>query len=185
MSHKLWHDESQMSHGMSRNYQRAQWGLARSRFLSIATHARSTTLCASCWSSARGRAEGNAWICPGRREPWGPGRRCSILALPVSVGRLAFGSRALPVTVSTPQKGRSKLNGGIPLDELLAAHAAGRPVRAAEKTPARAPLRPNRRNRAQRKPQDGVCRAGMMSRSTARAAGLNPLAPLLYGEKAA
>jgi hypothetical protein len=28
-----------------------------------------------------------------------------------------------PVTVSTPQKGRSKLKGGIPLDELLAAHA--------------------------------------------------------------
>jgi hypothetical protein len=31
-----------------------------------------------------------------------------------------------PVTVSKLQKGRSKPNGGIPLDELLAAHAAGR-----------------------------------------------------------
>ncbi len=46
--------------------------------------------------------------------------------------------KARPVTVSTPQKGRSKLKGGIPLDELLAAHAAGRTVRATEKTPARA-----------------------------------------------
>jgi hypothetical protein len=41
--------------------------------------------------------------------------------------------------VSTPQKGRSKSKGGIPLDELLAAHAAGRPARATKKTPARAP----------------------------------------------
>jgi len=47
--------------------------------------------------------------------------------------------KARPVTVSTPQKGRSKSKGGIPLDELLAAHASGRAVRAPEKTPARAP----------------------------------------------
>ena len=32
--------------------------------------------------------------------------------------------KARPVTVSAPQKGRSKLKGGIPLDELLAAHGA-------------------------------------------------------------
>ena len=44
-----------------------------------------------------------------------------------------------PVTVSAPQKGRSKLKGGIPLDELLAARAAGRPVRATKTTPARVP----------------------------------------------
>jgi DNA invertase Pin-like site-specific DNA recombinase len=44
------------------------------------------------------------------------------------------------VTVSTPQKGRSKLNSGIPLDEPLAAHASGRrSVRATKKTPTRAP----------------------------------------------
>jgi hypothetical protein len=47
--------------------------------------------------------------------------------------------KARPVTVSAPQKGRSKLKGGIPLDELLAAHASGRPVRATKTTPARAP----------------------------------------------
>jgi DNA invertase Pin-like site-specific DNA recombinase len=46
--------------------------------------------------------------------------------------------KARPVTVSAPQKGRSKPKGGIPLDELLAAHASGRAVRATEKTPARA-----------------------------------------------
>jgi hypothetical protein len=33
--------------------------------------------------------------------------------------------KARPVTVSAPQKGRSKPKCGIPLDELLAAHAAG------------------------------------------------------------
>ena len=44
-----------------------------------------------------------------------------------------------PVTVSAPQKGRSKLKGGIPLDELLAAHAAGRPAVATKKAPARVP----------------------------------------------
>jgi len=42
-----------------------------------------------------------------------------------------------PVTVSAPQKGSSKSKGGIPLDELLAAHASGRPVRATKTTPAR------------------------------------------------
>jgi hypothetical protein len=46
--------------------------------------------------------------------------------------------KARPVTVSAPQKGRSKAKGGIPLDELLAAHAAGRPAVATKKTPARA-----------------------------------------------
>jgi DNA invertase Pin-like site-specific DNA recombinase len=39
--------------------------------------------------------------------------------------------------VSKSQKGRSKSKGGIPLGELIAAHAAGRPVRATKKTPAR------------------------------------------------
>ena len=48
--------------------------------------------------------------------------------------------KARPVTVSAPQKGRSKLKGGIPLDELLAAHASGRPVRATKTTPARVPV---------------------------------------------
>ena len=43
-----------------------------------------------------------------------------------------------PVMVSKAQKGSSKSKGGIPLDELLAAHAAGR-ARATKKTPARAP----------------------------------------------
>jgi hypothetical protein len=43
--------------------------------------------------------------------------------------------KARPVTVSAPQKGRSKSKGGIPLDELLAAHASGRAVRATKKTP--------------------------------------------------
>jgi hypothetical protein len=47
-------------------------------------------------------------------------------------------SKPRPVTVPAPQKGRSKPKGGIPLDELLAAHASGRTVRATEKTPARA-----------------------------------------------
>ena len=47
--------------------------------------------------------------------------------------------KARPITVAAPQKGRSKVNGGIPLDELLAAYASGRAVRATEKTPARAP----------------------------------------------
>jgi hypothetical protein len=40
-----------------------------------------------------------------------------------------------PVTVSAPQKGRSKSKGGIPLDELLAAHAAGRSCPHDEKHP--------------------------------------------------
>jgi len=47
--------------------------------------------------------------------------------------------KARPVTVAAPQKGRSKSKGGTPLDVLLAAHAAGRPVRATKATPARAP----------------------------------------------
>jgi hypothetical protein len=47
--------------------------------------------------------------------------------------------KARPVTVSAPQKGRSKSKGGIPLDELLATHAAGRPARATKTTPVRAP----------------------------------------------
>ncbi len=44
------------------------------------------------------------------------------------------------VTVSTPQKGRSKANGGIPLDKRLAA-----------------------------KPRDGVCRTGIMSKPSEKA----------------
>ena len=47
--------------------------------------------------------------------------------------------KARPVTVFAPQKGRSKLKGGIPLDELLAAHAVGPPVRTTKNTPTRAP----------------------------------------------
>jgi hypothetical protein len=54
--------------------------------------------------------------------------RKGSLKMPIRKGR--------PVTVSTPQKGRSKSKAGIPLDELLAAHATGR---ATKKTPARAP----------------------------------------------
>jgi hypothetical protein len=46
--------------------------------------------------------------------------------------------KARPVTVSAPQKGRSKSKGGIPVDELLAAHAPGRPVVSTKKTAARA-----------------------------------------------
>ncbi len=45
-----------------------------------------------------------------------------------------------PVMGSKPQKGRSKSKGGIPLDELLAAHAAGRTVAASKKTPTRGPV---------------------------------------------
>jgi hypothetical protein len=47
--------------------------------------------------------------------------------------------KARPVTVSAPQKGRSKSKGGIPLDEMLAAHASGRAVRTTKNTPPRAP----------------------------------------------
>jgi hypothetical protein len=54
--------------------------------------------------------------------------------------------KARPVAVSTPQKGRSKHKGGIPLDELLAAHASGRPVRPTKKTLLGRRLRPKRRN---------------------------------------
>ena len=78
------------------------------------------------------------------KRRWKPG--CSALASrkrPLSEdarkGSLKIPKRKpRPVTVSKPQKGRSKLEGGIPLDELLAAHVAGRPARATEKTLARA-----------------------------------------------
>jgi hypothetical protein len=70
--------------------------------------------------------------------------------------------KARPVTVSGPQKGRSKSKRGIPLDELLAAHAAGRPAVATKTTPVRVPATAKAPKRSQRKPQDGVYRAGMM-----------------------
>jgi hypothetical protein len=41
--------------------------------------------------------------------------------------------KVCPVTVSAPQKGRSKSKRGIPLDELLAAHASGRAVSTSKK----------------------------------------------------
>ena len=64
--------------------------------------------------------------------------------------------KARPITGFTPQKGRSKLKSGIPLDELLAAHASSRPVRATKNTPARAPAAAAKASKAEPKKAPGA-----------------------------
>ncbi len=65
-------------------------------------------------------------------------QRCESLGCPKWVPSDAK-TQAPARNGSRAAKGPLKLKGGIPLDELFAAHASGRAVRATEKTGARAP----------------------------------------------